>query len=448
LFILATAAIGLLGTLSGGWAEQAILRVYPEYETRGQTELLSRIATPLVIRAILAGCSIALVGLSTAVGLGWLPEAFTRYLPPTILLLALRPSYGVLRAVLQASRQSGVFVQFEIALAIGPLLLGLLLIGGLGVGMHARLWAEAIVLGVILPVAWRIARRNWGQRRLHVSAGESKAYLARRFVRYGAPMAGWLVSFQVMNVVDRYMIEAFLGASAVGIYGAVYTLVERVIGLLFVPLLMATYPILVKVWAEEGPSGASRDLSRVMEWFVAIALPVFGFGSLLGGQLVDIVLPSSYGSGKWLIPWFLGGFLVWQFAMYAHKGLEFAQATGRMLAAVVVSAVANIAANVLLIPTFGLAGAAMATAGSFTLYLGLVWNPGRQLVPWTLSSGRLLRLTASTLLGTLIVGSSLLRIDGIAGSIFATIAGLVVYLMSFRTVTVLSERLRGSRRRV
>ena len=86
-------------------------------------------------------------------------------------------------------------------------------------------------------------------------------------------------------------------------------------------------------------------------------------------------------------PWIaLSALLSGMTVYYFHQAFTLGRRTGWLLAAMSIPALANVALNVVLIPPFGVLGAAWATAASFAVGLLASWAMGRRIlalpVPW------------------------------------------------------------------
>ena len=167
----------------------------------------------------------------------------------------------------------------------------------------------------------------------------------KKFASYGFAMVGWFLSSQVLNLSDRYMIEIFRGSAEVGIYSASYNLVNRSIGLLSGPLLIAAHPLIMNAWESYDKNKIRDIISLFSRYFLLIAIPITVFTIIFSRELVLIFLGNCYHEGYKIIPFVMLGFLVYNFSMYGHKGFEIVKKTGIMLKLLVISAFTNVGAG-------------------------------------------------------------------------------------------------------
>ncbi len=189
---------------------------------------------------------------------------------------------------------------------------------------------------------------------------------------YGWPLSLWFVVSSVLNVSDRYIISFYLTDVDVGIYSAVYDLLNKSIALIFTPILIAGMPFLLRHYK----ASESKELVNLFKNILIVEISVFIFlflslylhrgfiiekvlGIVLNSETIDLVLPLISGS------------FVWQLAMLAQKPLEFQTKTKTMLVLVLISLCFSVTLNFLFIPIYGLVFAAYSTLISSLVYLGL-----------------------------------------------------------------------------
>jgi O-antigen/teichoic acid export membrane protein len=95
---------------------------------------------------------------------------------------------------------------------------------------------------------------------------------------------------------DRIFIAAQLGAEAVGIYAAAYSLVRN-IGEIFVPIRTALFPAVSLAWDRGHRPQARQLLSNTLLYLLVLTIPpVAGLG-LLGPQILGMLAPRDFGQG-------------------------------------------------------------------------------------------------------------------------------------------------------
>jgi O-antigen/teichoic acid export membrane protein len=109
-----------------------------------------------------------------------------------------------------------------------------------------------------------------------------------------------------------------------------------------------------------------------LQLLIILGVPLVVFSFLLKRELVSLILGTSYQPAAAVLPVVVAGILCWQFAQFYQKGFETSART-RIIGSSIVWAVAvNLMMNIVLVPRWGIMGAAVATIGAYLCYLVLV----------------------------------------------------------------------------
>jgi len=202
---------------------------------------------------------------------------------------------------------------------------------------------------------------------------ELKKILNNEVIRYGAPFAVWFVASHLLNISDRYIIKQNCSVQDLGIYSALYDIVNKVISFLFMPAMYIMMPYLKK----EYESGKSENVKKILfisffaQLFV-LAIILFGlymFESLILRKASFFALDSTSYSLFYIISI---SSVIWQIAMLAHKPLELSKRTDLMVYFILISLIVNVGLNLVFIPQFGIAFAAWSSLICSIIYLLLV----------------------------------------------------------------------------
>jgi len=350
-FALATSAAMIFDGFFGQWLMASIMRFYAEQQ-----------AEPAVDR-LLASCGMLFVlpaALTCAIGIALALFWGTAEPEQQALLLALPYFiiYTLEQLVLRvhmASLNSARFTVLHLAQSVVS--------AGLGVGLVVYLSPEPIyaILGMIsgflliLAVDWRTTRRFflWSRARQDTLA---------EIVRFAWPTIFASGIALLASRLNRFFIMALLGPAAVGLLNAAQALTEQALASVFMIVAMAAHPMTVKVQAEASPEALEGRLRANAIWIFGIGLPsAVGF-ALLAPELVTLFLGEDYHAQAIpIIPWISAAaffnavrshFIVHSFflARKVHYNLYIA----------VPALILTLAANALLIPSYGIFGAVLA----------------------------------------------------------------------------------------
>jgi O-antigen/teichoic acid export membrane protein len=295
------------------------------------------------------------------------------------------------QALLRIRDRPGPFSAFAIARhAANAALKVWLLVEGRGVGgvLLADVLATALFSLALAPVLLRAAARGW-------TPGPVLEAL-----RFGLPKVPHGLMLQVQNLADRRILAAFVPKAEVGLYNQGYALGQGVKFALsaFEP---AWQPF---VYAQVGRPDAPRAIARVVT-YVWGAFLAAGLGLAVAGRELLMALtyrnPAFWAAAP-VIPVVVLAYLLHGAFLLTSIGIAVAKQARYYPIVTAVTASLNIAANLALVPRYGMLGAAWATVASYAAMAGLGFAISRRLYPVPFELGRMLRLGAAAGLSYLV----------------------------------------------
>jgi O-antigen/teichoic acid export membrane protein len=284
--------------------------------------------------------------------------------------------------VFQMQRQPLLYVGFAV-LRVG-------VAGAIGIVLAYLGWGSAgLLVGLVvgnlcisLPNAlsvWRVVRIKLLERPL-----------LAELAAYGLPfaMTGALAAF--ISLSDRYIIEVLIGTEATGLYAASYDLVMRTLHVLMMVVAMACNPIVLRVYEAEGREAAAPFIRRQGELLLGLALPTAIFFIMLAPAITFALLGKQFQqAARELIPWIAAATVLSGFqAFYLSLAFSLPKRPLSQTSVLFAGALVNVGLNFLLIPRFGLIGAALATAAAYALITAGSLLVGRRLyaLPFAMSA--------------------------------------------------------------
>jgi O-antigen/teichoic acid export membrane protein len=221
-------------------------------------------------------------------------------------------------------------------------------------------WVEALfVVGLSAWLQWRGV----------LSVKCFKFDMFREAVAFGAPLIVYEFAFAILGSTDRFLVRHYLGSDALGFYAVAHGLARNVNELLVAPLSLALIPIYMRIWASQGAEKTSAFLTVALDLFIVAAAGALAVLAASGHAVVVVLASSKYLGAERLIPVILAALLVYAMHVFVAAGLLIHKRTLLMAGVLVVSSIANIGLNCLLLPRMGLMGGAVATLLS---YLGCI----------------------------------------------------------------------------
>ncbi len=243
--------------------------------------------------------------------------------------------------------------------------------------------------------------------------------LLKRLLRFGLPTMPAEVSLYLLNWVDRIIIVRTLGVAEAGLYSLAVKFSQSV-NVLVRGFQLAWPPLAYSIKDDDE---ARRAYATVMTLFVAACAFVVT-GMWLFSRWIARVLATE----RFFDSWEAVGLISTAVTLYAiyMVMVVILGRTGRTefnFPATIAALVANVALNLLLVPSHGIVGAGIALVASYGVVVGLMYVFTQRLFPVPYQWGRLARvvLTAAVLVG---LGELLMPTDGFAGLLGR--AGLLV----------------------
>lgn len=206
----------------------------------------------------------------------------------------------------------------------------------------------------------------------------------KELLRFGVPMVPHKIAQTVNNVADRFLVQYFLGLSAVGVYSLAYSVSNLVIQACQ-PLQRAWGPYVYNRMGVEQKSRKIATVGNLYLTFIAfVGIIVVGFGPVF---INFFDKAGRYNVSYYLLSTITVGIMMHAAYQIASIGI-FAMRQTKYLPLITVSAGAlNVVLNILFIPCLGIFGAALATLISYLVTVMFAYEIGNKLFPLNLNLG-------------------------------------------------------------
>jgi len=368
-FALATALMQILFTVLSLGLHSGMTRSYGLADDEAKERIVS---TTLLVSAFLAGFALFFGGVATPLAKWILPfpegEALLRlscvYCAANILLT-------IYLTLLRLHSRAFSYTIAMVARSI--LMLGsvYLLLAIQGMGIIGAAWAQLIPLLVILAVFMGMDRLN------SAKAGFSKVD-AKEMLKFSlwlipGNLAGW-----VLSLSDRYFVEYFCTLGAVGIYSFGYQMASLIEIGFKTPISLAWSPVIFPAFKEGKGEKLNKDVFRYYNFigvFLVLTLSIFS------KEIVQLLAPAKYIESYTIVPLVALGILIVGWETFLGMGLYFVNKTYYFAVIFGIGALANLGLNFLLIPRYGIMGAAAATLISYILVSALYYTASQREYP-------------------------------------------------------------------
>lgn len=362
-----------------------IIRYYKEYE---QDE-----ASKSVFASTIAMRGLAITGVVVAIYWFTVPlvseplklsDAYTAcFLIMSVYLFA-RPMNIIVLNILRITEKTVFYNVFNIiirALSIGLSLALLLLVLKDFYGYFIGLAAAEVAASAFLFY--------WFFKHYSVKISSASSALAKKLIKFGIPLLLTEISYLLLAYADRYMIAAYRGEADLGLYSVGYNLASYAGDLVMFSLSYAVIPIYVGIYQKSGREETEKFLTMCMKYLVIAAIPMFFIYSTVARDLFVALASKKYEEAAMFSPVILLGSILMGSNSIFNAGLYLKKKSSSILFIMLAALAVNIAANVLLLPGYGVTGAAAATliacAVAMTLTIALSFRHIRVNVSfWTL----------------------------------------------------------------
>jgi O-antigen/teichoic acid export membrane protein len=223
-------------------------------------------------------------------------------------------------------------------------------------------WQGAALMSGIIASHLLVAGLALSAHRQEFRQGRWSRIAAGRLLRFGWPISVAGILDSVGTYADRLILITLIDASAAGVYALSFEVARQSMWLALNAASMAGTPLVLHALVGSGRSEGRAQMTRYFTLLIALTLPA-GCGLMaIAHNLSATVIGEQYREGAFiLVPIVAAVYMVRGIRIfYTDFALEAAKRSDLLLPVYLVSTIANIVANLVLIPQYGIAGAGIA----------------------------------------------------------------------------------------
>jgi O-antigen/teichoic acid export membrane protein len=389
---LAGGVSGFLASLAVSGFGSAALRYYPAYKARSTLNVFFATLGVSIGTAIIVVAGVSFLAL--LLFKEHISPALYPLLPLVIMIFIAESFFAVFISVMRAQERSGLFTSFQLLRHYGSLGFGLLLVVVLGFRVEGLLWGTFLILVLTLPFLIRMATKGVG---IHPQHSHLADFL--QIWHFAWPLTLGNVAMWGLRVSDLFIISLFWTERDVGLYSVSYNISARSIELLVMLFLLSVSPLVYSTWENEGREATEKTLSMLTRVYLILCLPAAVGLSVLAFPFVALLTSPDYYEGFKIVGFVVFSSFFWGLAFIASMGIAIKKKAIRLGANQIIAASTHIGLQLLLVPRFGYAAAAISTLIGYTVLFVLMTLASRPYLTW--------RFPFSTL-GNVIVASVLM----------------------------------------
>jgi O-antigen/teichoic acid export membrane protein len=288
--------------------------------------------------------------------------------------------------VLRMQQRAREFSILAFARSLATLVLRLVLVVGLGYGVMGVVAADLVVTAALIAVM-----SKWFAALIRPLFS---AQTLRDALAFGLPRVPHGFAQQIIAVGDKFILSYFVPLPLIGMYamGVSVGLIQKIF------LAAFEYAWAPFYYATVREPGADRVFSAVTTYGVAIlALMTAGLAAI-ARDLLDVMTHGQYTAAAGIVAWTSLGVFFQGVYLMTSIGLNITRNTQYYPVSTGLAAAASIGLNVLLIPRYGIMGAAYANGIAYALQAGIALSFSQRFYPIRYESGRLMRVILAAVL--------------------------------------------------
>jgi O-antigen/teichoic acid export membrane protein len=355
---LATVTLAALAILADAGLASASQRSWFDYTEEQHFERRVVMSTAIIVSLAASGTICAALVLAREPVSEWL-FAGQEYTTVVVLVAAALPLTILAQLLRELMRLRFRAWHYMTSASLGAALTGFLGVGAvlfLDAGLDGVLWGVVIGTGAAALYGLVVVRADLGA---SVSSGELRTMLA-----YGLPLVPAALALWALTFIDRLMLARLSDLAEVG----EYAVANRVaMPLLFAVAAFATAfsPFILAAHSED-PEAEKELRARVLTYLTGgLVLMALTLG-LFAREIVDIVAPA-FDRAYRATGLVAAGLAAFGLSTVTMTGLSITRRTVHVAGAATLVAAVNIGLNFLLIPPWGMMGAAVATLIAYVL---------------------------------------------------------------------------------
>ena len=236
----------------------------------------------------------------------------------------------------------------------------------IGVSVNSIYLSYAFSIIAVLIVSLLFLRKIFGTRKTKDISAKEKRYIRREILSYSWPLIVLGLITKLYAWTDSLTIGYFLNATEVGYYNAalpialLLSIAPEIFMVLFVPIINRSF-------SKKNNVSTSELSKQVSKWIFIINIPLFFILIIFPGVLLNLLFGPEYLVAENALRILSLGSFLSSFLYISEKLILMKGKSKVILINVVITLAINLVLNILLVPKYGIAGAAAST--SFVWFL-------------------------------------------------------------------------------
>ncbi len=327
-------------------------------------------------------------------------------------------------ALYRSQTRPGLYSGVNFFKLVVTLLLNVLFVGFLRTGVYG------VLIGNLIGSACGLAVS------LPFSVGVIKIRFSRKYFillsKFGLPLIVGGVAFFVINSSSRYFLEAYTTLADLGAYALGYK-VGMLMSLAVNAFVVAWPPLMFKI--VEDPQ-AEKTFATILTYYLFVTCALLIAVGSFGHEIITLIGTPEYYAASRIIILILVSYLFQGVYYIMTIGVLLKDKTKIISIVAGLSAIINIAANFILIPRYGIMGAAVATVISYAVLPIGIYFPSQRCYPINFEKSRIAKVvfSATVILGlnSAVIGHGKISLM-LAKLVLVVLYPVLLYVVGFFT---------------
>lgn len=413
------AGVDMVGIFLSFGLRTAMIRFAGDAEDGGVRREAVSTALALFVGILGSGVAVAVWQSEALAELIFGDAAYAPFLRIGLVTLFFTNVFDACMAHLQLQQRSGAYSVISLGTVAVGVSLSMTLVVGFGMGVRGLLYAELMTY-----VAFCAGLLTYTLRRVGTTFSPA---LAGRILRYGAPLLFTPLVWTIINQADRLFLTRHVSLGEVGIYSMAIQFAAVLYIAVIQPFANFWEPAQYRIMRDPD---ADKVIDRIFHVVMSILL-VAAFGAaLIVEDIIRVMTAPPFWAAASLVPVFMLAHVTLALCLFIDTGLFVRNWTGSVAAVAAATACLNIAANAVLVPVAGTAGAAAARLITAVGMVVLSWIAARRAWRVPLNVWPLAKATALAiglfLVSTVIPSESLLLVLVLKAMLVAALLAFVL----------------------
>ncbi len=253
----------------------------------------------------------------------------------------------------------------------------------------------------------------------------------KKLLNFGIPTIPSNFASWITNSGDRYLLAMYLGVGMVGVYSPAYML-GFMLSIFSAPLVFVLPSILSDMYDKNQKKEVRKYLSLSAKLVIFISIPALAGLALFSRDVLEIIATEAIASEGYLIVPIVGaGALFWGISAVYSQTIVLAKRTKLIGGISILVSLINLMLNIVLIPIFGMIGAAFATIGAFFILAAITVHYSKRFLRFKLDRSFLAKSIFSSIIMYLAINLLRSAIDVNIVILFGMIVlGILLYFGS------------------